>query len=242
MLNFFMLTAMAAVRLPRAIQGQLPRSRRRRVHLRLCRRRRMGLVISAFMRSQIAAIFATALLTLDPGHQYSGLDDPVSSLEGAGAFIGEIYPDRAFRHHHARHFLEGARFQAIYRARLAAADRHARCSSALAAVLLAETGALSMRFANIIHLGIKELRGLARDPMHARSWSPLPSRSRSTRRRRRMPETSTRRAIAIVDEDQSPALPRIITAFNPPYFAVPRLIVAMRRWMPAWMPASIRSR
>ncbi len=56
----------------------------------------MGLVISTFMASQIAAIFGTAILTLIPAIQYSGMIDPVSSLEGAGAFIGQIYPTTHF--------------------------------------------------------------------------------------------------------------------------------------------------
>ncbi|WP_407178554.1 ribosome-associated ATPase/putative transporter RbbA [Bradyrhizobium sp. STM 3562] len=56
----------------------------------------MGLVISAFITSQIAAIFATALLTMIPATQYSGLVDPVSSLQGAGAVIGRIYPTAHF--------------------------------------------------------------------------------------------------------------------------------------------------
>jgi len=55
-----------------------------------------GLVISAFMRSQIAALFGTALLTILPAVQFSGVIDPVSSLEGAGAFIGRIYPTTHF--------------------------------------------------------------------------------------------------------------------------------------------------
>ncbi|MGW6779769.1 ribosome-associated ATPase/putative transporter RbbA [Brucella pseudogrignonensis] len=56
----------------------------------------MGLVISTFINSQIAAIFGTALLTLIPAVQYSGIIDPVSSLQGAGAFIGKIYPTTYF--------------------------------------------------------------------------------------------------------------------------------------------------
>ncbi|MBI2735997.1 MAG: ribosome-associated ATPase/putative transporter RbbA [Rhodospirillales bacterium] len=56
----------------------------------------MGLVVSTFMKSQIAAIFGTALLTLIPAVQYSGMIDPVSSLQGAGAFIGQIYPATYF--------------------------------------------------------------------------------------------------------------------------------------------------
>ena len=56
----------------------------------------MGLFLSTFMRSQIAAIFATVLITMIPAAQYSGMIDPVSSLQGAGAFIGQIYPATYF--------------------------------------------------------------------------------------------------------------------------------------------------
>jgi ribosome-dependent ATPase len=56
----------------------------------------MGLFLSTFMRSQIAAIFATVLVTMIPAAQYSGMIDPVSSLQGAGAFIGQIYPATYF--------------------------------------------------------------------------------------------------------------------------------------------------
>jgi ribosome-dependent ATPase len=55
-----------------------------------------GLVISTFMRSQVAALFGTAVLTLLPAVQFSGMLDPVSSLEGVGAAIGRIYPTTYF--------------------------------------------------------------------------------------------------------------------------------------------------
>jgi len=56
----------------------------------------MGLLISTFMKSQIAAIFGTVLITLIPAIQFSGLIDPVSSLQGFGAAIGRIYPTTHF--------------------------------------------------------------------------------------------------------------------------------------------------
>ena len=56
----------------------------------------IGLLISTFMRSQIAAIFGTTVLTILPAVQFSGLTDPVSSLEGMGAAIGQIYPTTHF--------------------------------------------------------------------------------------------------------------------------------------------------
>lgn len=52
----------------------------------------IGLFMSSFARTQIAAIAGTAILTLLPTIQFSGLKDPVSSLSGMGAFIGEIFP------------------------------------------------------------------------------------------------------------------------------------------------------
>jgi len=51
-----------------------------------------GLLISSFTRSQIAAIFGTAILTLIPAMQFCGVLDPVASLEGVGKLVGEIYP------------------------------------------------------------------------------------------------------------------------------------------------------
>lgn len=56
----------------------------------------MGLLISCFMKSQIAAIFGTSIITLIPATQFSGMIDPVSSLEGIGKWIGYIYPTSHF--------------------------------------------------------------------------------------------------------------------------------------------------
>jgi len=55
-----------------------------------------GLLVSTFMRSQIAAIFGTTILTVIPAHQFSGLTDPVASLVGLGRLIGEVYPTTHF--------------------------------------------------------------------------------------------------------------------------------------------------
>ncbi|MGD9862086.1 MAG: ribosome-associated ATPase/putative transporter RbbA [Pseudodonghicola sp.] len=55
-----------------------------------------GLLISAFTRSQVAALFFTALATLIPAAQYGGIIDPVSSLEGMGRVIGEVFPTSHF--------------------------------------------------------------------------------------------------------------------------------------------------
>jgi len=52
----------------------------------------LGLMASALVRSQLAAMFFTMIGTMLPAIQFGGLINPVSSLEGAGRWIGEIYP------------------------------------------------------------------------------------------------------------------------------------------------------
>ncbi|AMK79312.1 multidrug ABC transporter ATP-binding protein [Methylomonas methanica] len=56
----------------------------------------LGLLISAFTRSQTAAIFATSIATIIPAKQFSGMIDPVSSLEGGARLVGEIFPATHF--------------------------------------------------------------------------------------------------------------------------------------------------
>ena len=95
MLNFFLLTAFAVFIFRVPFTGSFP-AFTGAAFLYVIITTAMGLLISAFMNSQIAAIFATALLTMIPATQYSGLIDPVSSLQGAGAIIGRIYPTAHF--------------------------------------------------------------------------------------------------------------------------------------------------
>ena len=52
----------------------------------------LGQVMSTFASTQIAALAATAILTILPTVQFSGLTEPVSSLSGAGALIGPVWP------------------------------------------------------------------------------------------------------------------------------------------------------
>ena len=56
----------------------------------------MGLLASIFTRSQIAAMFIAMIGTMIPAMQFSGMMNPVSSLEGTGAIIGHIYPATHF--------------------------------------------------------------------------------------------------------------------------------------------------
>ena len=51
-----------------------------------------GMLISSFTRTQIAALFGTAILTVLPATQFSGMLSPVSSLSGVPAVIGQGFP------------------------------------------------------------------------------------------------------------------------------------------------------
>ncbi|UMX52897.1 ABC transporter permease [Escherichia coli] len=70
----------------------------------------MGLLISTFMKSQIAAIFGTAIITLIPATQFSRDDRSGSaSLEGSlDVWIGEVYPTSHFLTIARGTFLESA--------------------------------------------------------------------------------------------------------------------------------------
>jgi ribosome-dependent ATPase len=51
-----------------------------------------GMLISAFTRTQIAALFGTAILTVLPATQFAGLMTPVSSLSGMARIMGRGFP------------------------------------------------------------------------------------------------------------------------------------------------------
>jgi len=83
-----------------------------------------GLLASTFTRSQIAAIFVAMIGTILPAISFSGFLNPVSSLEGAGRLIGEIYP--------ATHFLIVSR--GVFAKGLSLADLHTSFGPLLLAV------------------------------------------------------------------------------------------------------------
>lgn len=79
---------------------------------------------------------------------------------------------------------------------------------------------MKRHLANVFHLGIKELRSLARDPVmlvlivYAFTFSIHTAATA-------MPETLNKAPIAVVDEDRSPLSRRIVDAFYPPLFLPP---------------------
>lgn len=73
-----------------------------------------GLVVSTFVRSQIAAIFATAIIVMIPTVNFSGMMYPVSTLEGAAAITGKVFPALYFQQISAGVFNKGLDFVALY--------------------------------------------------------------------------------------------------------------------------------
>jgi ribosome-dependent ATPase len=58
----------------------------------------IGMVTSTFTSSQVAAVFVTAILTIIPTIQFSGLLQPVSTLQGNAGRIGAIWPATYYMH------------------------------------------------------------------------------------------------------------------------------------------------
>jgi len=56
----------------------------------------IGLLISTFTNTQIAALFGTAILTMLPTVSFSGLTTPVGALEGPAYWIGQLFPASYF--------------------------------------------------------------------------------------------------------------------------------------------------
>ncbi|MCF6154003.1 MAG: ABC transporter ATP-binding protein/permease [Candidatus Brocadia sp.] len=97
MMNYFILVAMALVIFGVPIKGSF-------LMLTLCTllylivTTGIGMLISTFTSSQVAAVFVTAILTILPTTQFSGLLQPVSTLEGRARFIGSIWPTSYYMH------------------------------------------------------------------------------------------------------------------------------------------------
>jgi len=97
LINFFILTAMAVLVFGVPVKGSF-------LMLTLCTAlyvaatTGLGMVTSTFTSSQVAAVFVTAILTIVPTIQFSGLLQPVSTLTGNAAMIGAIWPASYYMH------------------------------------------------------------------------------------------------------------------------------------------------
>jgi ribosome-dependent ATPase len=97
MLNFFILAGLALVVFQVPIKGSF-------LMLTLCTllylivTTGIGMVTSTFTKTQVAAVFITAILTIQPTLQFAGLLQPVSTLEGGARLIGSIWPTTYYMH------------------------------------------------------------------------------------------------------------------------------------------------
>lgn len=81
-----------------------------------------GMLISTFTRTQIAALFGTAILTVLPATMFAGMMVPVSSITGFGAVMGRLFPMTYFMPISVGTFTKGLGFAdlGVYLAALAA--------------------------------------------------------------------------------------------------------------------------
>jgi ribosome-dependent ATPase len=106
MLNYFILVAMAIIVFGIPVKGSF-------LMLTLCTllyvtaTTGIGMVISTFVSSQVAAVFITAIITLVPTIQFSGLLQPVSTLAGRAKLIGTIWPTSYYMHASKGAFTKG---------------------------------------------------------------------------------------------------------------------------------------
>ena len=91
MLNFLMMTALAVTIMGVPLKGDFWAAAAGALLYVSCTTG-IGLFVSTLTRTQVAALFATTVITLIPASNFCGLIDPVSSLEGFGRLTGEIYP------------------------------------------------------------------------------------------------------------------------------------------------------
>jgi ribosome-dependent ATPase len=95
MFNFLLMTGMAVVLFDVRVKGNFL-ALSAAAFLFVTFSTGFGLFCSSFTRSQIAAMFVAMIGTIIPAVQFSGMLNPVSSLEGLGRYIGRIYPNTHF--------------------------------------------------------------------------------------------------------------------------------------------------
>ncbi|NPD22233.1 ribosome-associated ATPase/putative transporter RbbA [Corallococcus exiguus] len=106
MANFFILTALTLVVFGVPIKGSF-------LTLVVCAlfyvtaTTGIGMVTSTFTGSQVAAVFVTAILTIVPTIQFSGLLQPVSTLQGGAKLVGSIWPATYYMHASLGAFTKG---------------------------------------------------------------------------------------------------------------------------------------
>jgi ribosome-dependent ATPase len=97
MINFFILVTLVLIVFGVPIKGSF-------LFLTLCTlvyiivTTGIGMATSTFTSTQVAAVFVTAILTIQPSVQYSGMLQPVSTLQGSAGVLGKIWPTTYYMH------------------------------------------------------------------------------------------------------------------------------------------------
>ena len=112
MVNFIILTLLVVFLLQVPLKGSLL-GLTLGAFLYVCASTSFGLLISSITKSQVAAIFATSILSLMPTIQFSGMIQPTSTLEGSGYFIGSIWPATYYMHLSVAAFTKGLSFSSL---------------------------------------------------------------------------------------------------------------------------------
>jgi hypothetical protein len=123
----------------------------------------IGLLISTFTNTQIAALFGTAILTMLPTVSFSGLTTPVGCAGGGGLLDRPVVPGQLLPDHQPRRLHQGARYRRPDPAVRRAGLLHSRADRAVGRAAQ-QAGEIAMRLpslANIFRLGLKELKSLA---------------------------------------------------------------------------------
>lgn len=135
MLNFALMTLMSVTLFDVPITGSFAVLALAALLYSLCATG-MGLLASSVTKSQIAAMFCAMIGTMIPAAQFSGLIDPVSSLQGGARWLGGIYP--------ATHMIDISR--GVFNKALGFSDLHASLRAmALAVPVIVGAGILLVR-------------------------------------------------------------------------------------------------
>lgn len=111
-INFIILTLMVVFLLEVPLKGSLL-GLSVGACLFVCASTGFGLLVSSITKSQVAAIFATAVLSIMPTIQFSGMLQPTSTLEGGGYIIGSIWPATYYMHLSVAAFTKGLSFSEL---------------------------------------------------------------------------------------------------------------------------------
>ena len=186
----------------------------------------IGLLVSTFTPSQVAAVFVTAILTILPTTQFSGTAPAGLDPGRAGARGGLALADDLLHARERRGVHEGAGTAAPRGAMswpwpsfIPGADRaDGRRPQGPGVVTM-------KRLANIFWLGTKELRSLQRDTVLVVFVIYAFTFAIYTQAKGTSSEVHNA-SIAFVDEDQSALSKRLFESFYPPRFKYPRTIEA----------------